>query len=71
MIHEHSQPSGDLDSRWTLADDAATKEMFMRLGVAYFSGDKPKRARKAFGGDKANDQRRDQHVTDGSHEVSR
>ena len=50
-------PSGDLDSAWTDVDDAATKAMFVRLGVTYFTGRKPKGAREAPRGDSQGDLR--------------
>ena len=50
-------PSGDLDSAWTDVDDAATKAMFMRLGVAYFKGSEPAGAGKAPPGNPQGDLR--------------
>ena len=47
MVHEHSLPSGDLDSVWTDLDDSATQALFMRLGISHFTSSEPSRARGA------------------------
>ena len=48
-MHEDSMPTGDRDSFWTEADSRAHKAMFMRLGIAHFSGGKSQGAQQGQG----------------------
>jgi hypothetical protein len=45
-MHEDSMPIGDRDSFWTEADSRAQAAMFMRLGIAHFSGPRSKDAQQ-------------------------